>query len=326
MRYFDINKALSYNKLFTFIVGERGNGKTYGALNYVKQRKIKYDEEFIYLRRYKTELKKVNTLFDPLNMNDEKNFIRESKGKFYINDEYFGFAHPLSTTNIQAGISTPKVQTIIFDEFLMKQGVYRYLNNEVEDYFLHFWNTIDRYRGVRVIFLANAYSSINPYFSYFNINLDEKQVYVDGDIMVYRCNEVEYREAVSKTRSGELLKKTNYGKFAIDNEFKLDNYDFISEKTSDARFQCDLILDGKSCGVWRSPLTQNIFLCNKHGCYGEATRKYALSTNDLKGASIFVKNLKGIPELEYISRMYRYGKVFYEDLEIKNYFEKIFIK
>ena len=55
--YWSINKLLSYNALFNFVVGERGVGKSYGAKVYVANNFIKKNEEFVYIRRYKTELK-----------------------------------------------------------------------------------------------------------------------------------------------------------------------------------------------------------------------------------------------------------------------------
>lgn len=55
--FYDIRKALSYNALLTFIVGERGVGKSYSAKDYVATHFIKKHKQFAYIRRYKTELK-----------------------------------------------------------------------------------------------------------------------------------------------------------------------------------------------------------------------------------------------------------------------------
>ena len=60
--YWDINKSLSYNALFNFIVGNRGAGKTYGSKKYVINRFLKYGEQFVYIRRFKDELKKIKKL------------------------------------------------------------------------------------------------------------------------------------------------------------------------------------------------------------------------------------------------------------------------
>ena len=55
--YLDFNKPLSYNALLSFIITERGLGKSYGAKKFVAKHFIKKGKQFVYLRRYKTELK-----------------------------------------------------------------------------------------------------------------------------------------------------------------------------------------------------------------------------------------------------------------------------
>lgn len=56
--FLDFNKPLSYNALLTFYVTERGLGKSYGAKKFVANHFIKKSKQFVYLRRYKTELQK----------------------------------------------------------------------------------------------------------------------------------------------------------------------------------------------------------------------------------------------------------------------------
>ena len=55
--YFTLQKIISYNALLNFIIGERGVGKSYDSKIFVAQRFIKRKKQFVYLRRYKTELK-----------------------------------------------------------------------------------------------------------------------------------------------------------------------------------------------------------------------------------------------------------------------------
>lgn len=58
---------------------------------------------------------------------------------------------------------------IIFDEFIIDKGVYKYLPNEVE-YFLDLYETISRLRDVKDLFLCTI-TQTNPYFIYFDIEL-----------------------------------------------------------------------------------------------------------------------------------------------------------
>ena len=54
--YYDYDKLLSRDFLIAFVISERGLGKTFGAKKAVLNRWLKSGEEFIYVRRYKTEL------------------------------------------------------------------------------------------------------------------------------------------------------------------------------------------------------------------------------------------------------------------------------
>ena len=51
----------SYNKFLNFIIGGRGIGKTYGFKKDCISRYKKKGKQFLYLRRYKTDLKKIKT-------------------------------------------------------------------------------------------------------------------------------------------------------------------------------------------------------------------------------------------------------------------------
>lgn len=68
-KFYDGGNAISYNALFSFIIGGRSIGKTY----YYKRKAIKdflkKKKQFIYLRRYKEELQKTISSF----FNDVKN-------------------------------------------------------------------------------------------------------------------------------------------------------------------------------------------------------------------------------------------------------------
>lgn len=65
--FYNYNKILSYNALINILIGERGVGKTFGASEMVIKDYLKNDNQFAYIRRYKTELKKsVPNFFDAL--------------------------------------------------------------------------------------------------------------------------------------------------------------------------------------------------------------------------------------------------------------------
>ena len=58
IKYYNIDDTLSRDRLFNFVVGPRGVGKTYSAKNRVIKNFINKGEQFVYIRRYDTELQK----------------------------------------------------------------------------------------------------------------------------------------------------------------------------------------------------------------------------------------------------------------------------
>jgi predicted AAA+ superfamily ATPase len=58
-KYWNINKALSYNASIVLVAGARSIGKTYTTLKHCVKRFIKHGEECVYIRRYEPELKAV---------------------------------------------------------------------------------------------------------------------------------------------------------------------------------------------------------------------------------------------------------------------------
>ena len=82
MAYYSFDKIYSYNAIYNFIVGARGLGKTYGWKKKVIAAAIKRGDQFIYLRRYKDELKASrNTFFADI-------YHEFPKWDFRINGEY----------------------------------------------------------------------------------------------------------------------------------------------------------------------------------------------------------------------------------------------
>lgn len=255
--FYNFNNILSYNAMFNFIIGERGVGKTFGAKKFCINRFLKNGEQFIYLRRYKTELKEsagdTNKFFplDLLNLFPDKKFSIKGE-KIMCDKQVMGYVLALSTANILKSTSFDKVKYIIFDEYIIDKGCYRYLTNEVEQ-FLDFVETIARLRDVKVFFLGNAISSTNPYFTYFNLTLpynSDVKRFKDGLILVnYIKNEV-YRKVKHDSNFGKIIEGTQYSKYAIDNEFLRDSKSFIKHKSKNAKHFFILKYKQINYGIW----------------------------------------------------------------------------
>ena len=169
--YYNYNRVISYGALLNMLIGERGVGKTFGASELVTNNFIKKQRQFVYLRRYKSELSKSSKKFFSALITENKfpDHQLEVKGNtFYIDEEVAGYAMTLSTAQQLKGTNFDKVYYIIFDEFLIEEGQGHYLKNEVFS-FLGLIETIARMREIKVFMLANAVSEINPYFLFFNL-------------------------------------------------------------------------------------------------------------------------------------------------------------
>lgn len=184
---------------YYMIYGERSNGKTYWALEYALKRWHKTGEEFAYMRRWGEDVKPKNlsNLFSGhidngliTKYTDGKwNQIYYRSGKFFFerlnedgsterDSEPCGFAFDLNSMEHYKSTSFPRITTIIFDEFLSRNG---YIPNE----FILFQNslsTIIRHRdNVRVFMLGNTVNQYCPYFIEMGLKhiADQKQGTVD---------------------------------------------------------------------------------------------------------------------------------------------------
>ncbi|MBO7731334.1 MAG: phage DNA encapsidation protein [Methanobrevibacter sp.] len=321
--YFDLQQVLSYNALINIIVGERGVGKTYSCKKFCIRDFIKNGNQFVYLRRYETELKEsCDGFFDGLIKNKEFEgtefgVIRKKKTTIFTCDgEVMGFGMSLSVASQFKSKEFPNVKNLVFDEFIIDKGVYRYLKNEVHC-FLDICESLFRLRDFRAFLLGNAISQVNPYFNYFKINMPYGSTITtskEGEIlMCYVKNEV-YRDVKRKTRFGKLIDGTEYGKYAIDNMWLRESKSFIEKRPEKAKFYFTLQYQTYTFGIWADGETSKIYISNSYdpSCpiiftlsaddHNEKTRLISMRRSD------FFKNL-----LEH----YRLGLLCFESVKIK---------
>ena len=328
--FYDFNKLLSYNALLNFVIGERGVGKSFGAKKFVISDYLKSGNEFVYIRRYKTELDNAyEGFFDQLQNEglflDHQFRITSSKkkiDKFYIDKEVCGYGIPLSTANILKSASFPKVKTLIFDEFLIDNGTYHYLRNEVIQ-FLDVIETIARLRDVRVILLGNAITISNPYFDFFKLTLpynSEFKTFKNGTIVVNYIKNEAYREKKKSTRFGQLIDGTEYGEYAIDNAFLRDNESFIAKRDKDARVYSTIVLKGEKYGIWRNWKTGFVYISKDFEPSNPCV--FAFDINDHTENTIYTK-ARNSTWFSPVLNAYKMGCLFFESQKIKNDFTSI---
>ena len=323
--YFTLQKILSYNALINIILGERGVGKSYDSKKFVAKRFINKNKQFVYLRRYKTELKQAMMkngtpiFFDQIK-NDpelEGHTFSNKNDTMYIDDKLCGFAMPLSIANILKSSTYENVDTIIFDEFIIDKGNYHYLQNEVIQ-FLDVIETVARLRDIRVIMLGNAISITNPYFTFFDLTLPyntDIKTFKDGLIAVQYVKNLKYREVKKSTRFGKLIDGTEYGKYAIDNEFLRDSKAFIKKKTKGSKFYFILTINGKRYGVWCNYNEGMIYVSNDYD--PNCPVIFSINPDDHNENTLLIR-CRTSPFFKSLIEHYRIARLCFENQQIKN--------
>lgn len=319
--YYDLNKILSYNSFLNVIIGERGSGKTYSTSKFVTKKFITNSDEFVYIRRYKSDLKKsIPKFFTALiNNNEFPDHTLSYKGdNFIIDDKVAGYAITLTMAQSLKSTNFPNVKYIIFDEFILENDGHRhYLQNEVE-VFLGLVETIARMRDVKIFLLGNTVTITNPYFIFFDISLpynSEIRTYKDGLILVNYMKNEEYRKAKHESKLGRLTEGTNYSAYAIDNSFRLDNKDFIEKKTGSSRCAFAFKYKDYIFGVWFDYDVGKIFVSYD---YTEGVQYLACTLDDHKPNTMLLNVAKQYTAFKTFIQNYKLGNVYYENIKIKN--------
>lgn len=329
--YYNYDKLFSYNFLIAFVIGERGVGKSFNAKVAVLKKYLKTGEQFMYIRRYKTELDTAlttfwNDLIDNGYFEEHNLSIRKNKKltEFICDGKVCGYAVSLSTANILKSTAFPKVQTIIFDEFLLDNGgTHRYLKNEVT-MFLDVIETTFRLRDGQTILLGNNIAPYaSPYFAYWDLELptgeNEFRTFRDGAIVVNYIRNLEYRKRKKESRFGKLIDGTLYGLYAIDNQALRENDSFIAKKPAKAYFVVVLIINGFPIGVWNGR-DGHLYLSEK---YDPNTRlRFVFDFTDHTEGTVFT-NIKDNMWLKLCIRAYKVGSLMFESQKIKSIVVKL---
>lgn len=265
LEYYDFNPLWSRNGVYNFLVGARGLGKTYGAKKFAIKDFIKTGAQFIYLRRYESELKVAkHTLFGDIS-GQFPDWQFKAEGDFLYMREISaddekpnkwrvcGFAVSLSKAQQKKSVSYHDVKTIIFDEFIIEKGAVRYLPNEAK-LMNDFYSTVDRYKDkTRVLFLANSISIMNPYFSEFGIEPHPDKEWIKshgGFIVAHFPTSEAFSRGVYQTRFGQFIKGTEYAEYAVGSFFTDNNESLVRKKSSEADYLCTMLTDNGTFSCW----------------------------------------------------------------------------
>lgn len=325
--FYSYDKVLSYNAFLNILIGERGVGKTYGAKKYVINRFLKKNKQFVYIRRYETDLiesvgsSSDNKFFEQIKNEfpDHKFEIHKTKKvrKLIIDKKVCGYALPLSSADSLKSSTYENVDTIIYDEFMLKDGsTQHYLRNEPE-VILDLIETVARLRDVKIFLLGNAISSTAPIMSYFDLSLpynSDIKLFKDGLILVNYIKNKAYRDYKKQTNFGKLIEGTRYSKYAIDNEFLTDSKSFIKKK-GESKFYFIFTLNNRDYGVWRD---KDDIMYISEDIDPNCPLKFAINIDDHDETTLLLKSRTN-PYFVSIINHYRCAMLCFENQAIKNY-------
>lgn len=327
--YWDGHELLTRNAMFNFAIGGRGTGKTYFFKRSRIQHFIRTGKQFIYLRRYKSE-------FD-----DKSEFFKDVAGRFpewefkiegmkgYMRKVAIEDAKPekwrtvcffvtLANALTKKSVPYPDVDMIGYDEFIIDKGALHYLRNEVKA-FLDFYSTVDRNRDkVKVMFMANAVSIMNPYFIYYGLKPRKGTRFTRGH-NGYMCVEYIQSEAfvkhVDSTRFGQMIKGTAYYDYAVSNAFEDDNDKFIAQKTPAAIHYFTIVFDGKTLACWVDYNDGFYYFNDKHV---EGNLKYTLTRSDFAPNLLMLEKSSWL--LKSVRKLFMQGSVFFNSVDTREFF------
>ena len=347
-KHYKTQRLLSYQDADILMsIGGRGIGKTYGFKDYCIKRYLKHNEQFVYLRRYESELTNMQGFFSDLNEPYIEKYDFKVKGdKFLIKakDEkdysILGYIMTLSKIKTAKGAPYPLVGTILFDEFLVTAEdklVGRYLKGE-EKILCDLYESIARERNVKLIMISNAISTNNPYFHAFHVrpkpkaitrhktklveNINGEQVEDEFNVVLEMVEADDYMRDKAHTRSGKMMMVSGMAETSLNNDFYKDNYSFIEQvpKNSKLNFLMNIKTNGKMYGIFSSKLkdakgNQKVYALKR--TQPNNPRTYCCDIDELDENTVYVKGNNDNLAINNLKIIVKNNMLYFQTLTVK---------
>ena len=318
--WYDKAQLLSHNKIMNMVLSNRGGGKTFHFTRWGIDDFKKNGNQCVWVRRYQTEIDEMllnGKFFDAVRDYYPNDELKVEGNLGLVNGEVAFYFIALSTSRQLKSNNYPRVNKIVFDEFIIDKGRVTYLKAEVE-VFLDLYETVARMRdNVRAVLLANSVSIVNPYFLFWNIKPDtRKRFTVQGQVCVELFTDADFIDQKKKTRFGQLVNGTRYGEYAIENQWLLDRNTFVEDKTPEAEFMMGMKYNGVMYGFWVD-YRKGLIYANKQ--YDPSSYSlYCLTRDDHEGNLLLIKSLTESKRVQRIVFAFRNGLLRFSDMQVKN--------
>ena len=275
--YYDISEMLKTNAEYMMLLGQRSNGKSYQVKKTVLEDFYFNETKFIYLRRWKNDIKQkeVSTYFDDIPIakytNREYNSVRAMNGFIYlckiedgliVEKREMGRYCALNEYERYKSQVFMNYKNIVYEEFITDSI---YLNDEPK-LLQQFVSTVARLDKIRVFLIGNTLTRVCPYFHEWCLEnvLKQKQ----GTIEIYKYHmedNVEVKIAVEYCANtnnkntmffGQAAKQIVTGEWDVKEVPKLPRQLYEYEKIYEVmvvyqafKFVLELLIEPKEGGV-----------------------------------------------------------------------------
>lgn len=275
--YYDISEMLKTNAEYMMLLGQRSNGKSYQVKKTVLEDFYFNETKFIYLRRWKADIKQkeVSTYFDDIPIakytNREYNSVRAMNGFIYlckiedgliVEKREMGRYCALNEYERYKSQVFMNYKNIVYEEFITDSI---YLNDEPK-LLQQFVSTVARLDKIRVFLIGNTLTRVCPYFHEWCLEnvLKQKQ----GTIEIYKYHmedNVEVKIAVEYCANtnnkntmffGQAAKQIVTGEWDVKEVPKLPRQLYEYEKIYEVmvvyqafKFVLELLIEPKEGGI-----------------------------------------------------------------------------
>lgn len=266
-KYYNGFDITSRGAIFNFINSNRNFGKTWCFKKRAFKRALKRGKKTIWVRRFKKEVKEAAAKFftsadlqkycgiewyDP---ETKQGNCKQIGNTFYVKRrgrwEWFLQIVALTDAGNMRGVDDVNLDTIVFDEYRTTPERYaRYHGNEVTD-FIDIFFSAKREHQIRCFFLGNKESTIDPYFTYFNIppfpdTFEGIRTFKNGSICVQFINNKQNTQSAEYAQKVEnLLRGTSYGSYIYESTTKTKKAVRIKKCPLGASYYVQLYIRGQ---------------------------------------------------------------------------------
>lgn len=254
MEWFELRHYTDKIRPYTYIIGGRGIGKTFGTLDLFMDTEFMQGAPFIYMRNKSIQLKESATAFgNPFKkwnklrgrsvqiVPEGEHYIIQEKileGKKVKDISVYGYAVSLSTFENLRGVDLSDVKYVLFDEFI-ELGT---LNFDQFATFSNFYETVNRNRELegeeplKIVLLSNAQKLDNPILAKYGLITIIEDMLKSGmttrttrdyTIMLPKSNVSEEKKNTVLYR---MTQGTEFFDEAINNTFANDSFTGIKKR------------------------------------------------------------------------------------------------